>query len=201
MLSAARWPASMLRWIAAKLMWRWSSAASGELSSSEIGRLRMCRPRVSAANTQRALVAKGAHDVGAIHVIGMKVFPHRRQPPRGVAKIARVYCQHRSIDGAGGGAADHREWRGRAARHHLRDGAQHAHLIRGARAAAGKDEAGGGRRRGIAGNGRGGGHGGGREAGRPVTAGIATSTGCAASTRGSTSGAMRTRNPRLPPFM
>ena len=136
------------------------SRSSGTSSLQQLGQRRVveqrARPRPAPArdhpaDRQHRQPARAAADhaerIGAVDLLGVEVLA---TPARG-ASTARVEVvgaagQRRGVDGAGRGADDDRKRvaaRRAAFAPHSRDRPQHAHLIGGARAASGEDQAGG----------------------------------------------------------
>src|SRR3989338_2758173 len=117
MLSACNSPASMLSWIFSQERTSSRNSTSGELSSS---------------------VVKHADCIGAIHLVGVKIFPDAIEIAHTLAEILRIYRQRRGIERPCRRSANHRKRIMRVARQEFGDRLEHADLISGTRATAGQ---------------------------------------------------------------
>src|SRR5450631_249918 len=79
-----------------------------------------------------------AEHIGAIDLIGVKIFPGIHQILHTHAEISSIHRERGGIKRARRCAADDRKWTVRAARQKFRNRLEHAHLVSGARAAAGE---------------------------------------------------------------
>ena len=93
--------------------------------------------RAAANHTQR---------IGAVDLLGLEVLPHLHQHLHRRVEVVGMAGERGSVDGAGGSADDDAEGIARTRCVGLaadaRNGAQHANLVGGARAASGKNQAG-----------------------------------------------------------